>query len=482
MSRVLILANEHVRRRMAGPAIRCFEFARALSLHGHAVTLASPFDSDLDAQPFRLARYDESSLLGLAGDHDVTVMQGYVLMRQPELRNAAAHLVVDLYDPFPLENLIQLQRAPVGDREALHGEALRAVNDQALCADMFLCASEKQRDYWLGWLTAMNRVNSWTHAADPGLRQLIDVVPFGVPSEAPVRSGRGCRGVIEGIGPGDTVLLWGGGIYDWFDPVTLIRAVGALTGAHPTLRLVFMSTGHPNPAMPVMEAQVAARQEARALGLEGRHVFFNETWIPYDERVNWLLDADVGVSTHLDHVETRFSFRTRILDYLWCGLPVISTGGDALGEVIDQMGLGRTVPAEDVTALASAIMELVSDPAVRHACAGRAAEYASTLTWERAVSPLARYCDRPQMAADRAVAKDRRIPVHISGVGDLHADATVREAVAVEPPQPEVEAPPRPAAGTLLRMVRSITPVGILESRWGRRMATRVRAGSASRR
>src|ERR1700731_613661 len=43
MSRVLILANEHVSRRMAGPAIRCYEFARELTALGHTVTLASPF-------------------------------------------------------------------------------------------------------------------------------------------------------------------------------------------------------------------------------------------------------------------------------------------------------------------------------------------------------------------------------------------------------------------------------------------------------
>ena len=39
--------------------------------------------------------------------------------------------------------------------------------------------------------------------------------------------------------------------------------------------------------------------------------------MPYDERADYLLDADVGVSTHFPHIETEFSFRTRILDYLW---------------------------------------------------------------------------------------------------------------------------------------------------------------------
>ena len=52
------------------------------------------------------------------------------------------------------------------------------------------------------------------------------------------------------------------------------------------------------------------------------------TWVPYDERADFLLDADLGVSTHLEHIETAYSFRTRVLDYWWAGLPVVATDGD----------------------------------------------------------------------------------------------------------------------------------------------------------
>jgi hypothetical protein len=38
-----------------------------------------------------------------------------------------------------------------------------------------------------------------------------------------------------------------------------------------------------------------------------------------------LREADIGVSLHREDVETRYSFRTRVLDYLWAGLPIITT-------------------------------------------------------------------------------------------------------------------------------------------------------------
>ena len=103
------------------------------------------------------------------------------------------------------------------------------------------------------------------------------------------------------------------------------------------MRLFFLGLKHPNPHV-ARDAHGGARPGALAdeLGLTGTHVFFNEDWVEYDDRQNYLLESDVGVSTHLDHVETAFSFRTRILDYLWAGLPVVSTAGDALADIIER--------------------------------------------------------------------------------------------------------------------------------------------------
>ena len=106
-------------------------------------------------------------------------------------------------------------------------------------------------------------------------------------------------------------------------------------------------------------------------------MFFNEGWVAYDDRQNFLLEADIGVSTHLDHVETEFSFRTRILDYLWASLPVVATGGDSFGDIIDTFGIGLTVPPGDVDALEAALFRLLDEPEFAASCSaasGRLAE------------------------------------------------------------------------------------------------------------
>src|SRR5207248_92554 len=152
----------------------------------------------------------------------------------------------------------------------------------------------------------------------------------------------------------------------------------------------FMAANHPNPDVPEMWMLGEARRLAAELQLTGRHVFFNQDWVAYADRANWLLDADVGVSTHFDHVETRFSFRTRVLDYFWAGLPVISTDGDTLAERIEGSRLGITAPAEDPAAIAAAIVAL-ADPARRRATAARVRTHAASLTWEVAAAPLVRF-------------------------------------------------------------------------------------------
>jgi glycosyltransferase involved in cell wall biosynthesis len=196
------------------------------------------------------------------------------------------------------------------------------------------------------------------------------------------------------------VLIWGGGIYDWFDPLTLIRAVGTLAERRPDLRLFFLSVTHANPAIGTMRMAQDAIALAEQLGLLGTHVFFNDQWVEHERRADYLLDADVGVSTHLDHLETAFSFRTRLLDYLWAGLPIINTSGDAFEALIIEHELGAVVPPGDIKALASAIERLVYESDRLTATAARVSAFAPELQWTNALAPLVAYCGAPYPAAD----------------------------------------------------------------------------------
>jgi hypothetical protein len=129
-------------------------------------------------------------------------------------------------------------------------------------------------------------------------------------------------------------------------------------------------------------------------------VFFNEGWVPYNERANFLLDADLGVSTHLDHLETAFSFRTRILDYLWAGLPIVATKGDTFEPVIEENMLGRTVPPGDINSLAEAMEELLYNEQVSQDARMKVRNYSAVLQWDLVLQPLIEFVLASKHAAD----------------------------------------------------------------------------------
>lgn len=194
-----------------------------------------------------------------------------------------------------------------------------------------------------------------------------------------------------------------------------------------------------------------ARSLARDTGTLNRFVFFNDTWVPYDRRADYLLEADVGVSTHFDHLETRFSFRTRILDYFWAGLPVLCTAGDSLGDTVERKDLGLTVAPEDVGAAAAAIEQLLADPSQREAQAMRVRAHAQSMTWEMAARPLVRYCERLGRAADLASLPERTGAMRFELRSDLE-----RAALAHGWPPPR-----RNLASRVARVLRLEGPMGV---------------------
>jgi glycosyltransferase involved in cell wall biosynthesis len=415
MSKVLVLSSEPVGDRMAGPAIRAFELARALAGAGHAATLAAPAPSALPARVFGQSPTptavtlldagfaDFDRLLAAARDHDVLVAQELPAQLLRHVRRLPIHLVADLYNPRPMEVLEAVRdRSPAAQRRA---QALARLTTLAMCAaaDFIVCASEKQRDLWLGGLALHGLIALDRYRADPSLRTLIDVVPFGLPATEPQPGGAPVlKGAWPGIGRDDRVLLWGGGIWNWLDAITCIDAVGLLRDLEPPVHLVFQGIARPGlEPVDAISGTPRALAHAEASGLLGQRVHVNHDWVPYLERAAWLLEADLGVSAHHDHLEARFSFRTRVLDYLWAGRPVVGTRGDALADLVEREGLGRTVLPEDPQAFADACRALLDDAGEWEAAAARIAALRPSLTWAEAVHPLAGFCAAPRRREPR---------------------------------------------------------------------------------
>ena len=405
MTSVLVVSPEPVGDRMAGPAIRALELARSLSA-ACDVTLAAAEPSEASGvRLLEAGMEDVEQLLGAARDHDVVVAQELPPVVIERLARGRAKLVADLYNPQVVEVLEGVAGRAAPEQRRLHRRIVARSLAMCAAADLVLCANERQRDLWIGGMALHGLIGPDEYASDPTLRARVMIVPFGLPDGPPPAPSGALRAAFPAIGDRERVLVWGGGVWGWLDPVTPMRAVSLLNErGGPRTHLVVLGA-----ARPALEAsgQAAAADRAlataRSAGLLGDLVHVNDGWVPYAARGGWLADADLGVTAHHDHLEARYAHRTRVLDYLWAGLPVVATHGDALAAAVDRDGLGITVPPDDPAAFADACARLLGPDgaAVRE----RIAAVTPGLRWSAAAAPLAGWCATAPARERRAVQR-----------------------------------------------------------------------------
>lgn len=400
MSRILVIAPMPVNQERRGPGIRSWELARVLSRE-HQVTLLVPNQDHPIHPDFTVSSYvgEETAAEpfdSLLATQEIVLIQGPALQTYPRLAEILAggqhYVVVDLYDPITLELLAVDTGGQLG--RWLHLEYMTLLNEQLRVGDFFLCATERQRDYWLGALSALGRLNHDTW--DGGeFRRLIDIVPFGLPAEPPgVASRPILKGIVPGIAPSDKVIVWGGGLWDWLDPLTPIQAMGKVVAHIPQARLLFFRLATERTAM-----LDRARELASELELLDRHVLF-APWLSPEQWTACLSEADVGLCFHQPSIETHFAFRTRLLDYIWAGLPIVTARGDVLSELVAAHNLGYVVEPGDVDGLVDALLSLLEEADARLSRQEAFRRVAAELAWQKVSRPLLEYCSQPWHAGD----------------------------------------------------------------------------------
>ncbi len=403
-AKLLILTHESVAEKMAGPGIRAWEMGRALAVHGVPVTLASPYPSDRRAAgvDVRAFCWDErDTIVRLVDDSEVVLAAGPVLARLVHLFGQPLQkpTIVDLYDVAEIERILlslKSQKTSIDPVPALTQELFAYLRQ----GDLFICAHERQWDFWAGALMAAGRINQQTLAESPGLGGMLHMVPFGIPEQPPQKANPQLKGVMAGIGPNDRVVLWGGGIWDWTDPLLLIDALEIVLTERQDIRLAFFALHHFNPAV-VPEMAVARQllERIQSKGWLNKYVFFMD-WIPYDQRGAILLEADLGISLNVPSIENRYAIRARLLDYLWAGLPCVLTSGDLTAQRLHDAGLAALVEPGDVQGVARAVLERLSQ-------AKRLAPIndLSIAPWSECVAPLLNFLENPRFAPDAKTSR-----------------------------------------------------------------------------
>lgn len=414
MKRILILSRGAVGTYMSSPGIRAYYMAQVLAkaLPQAQVTLGVPNSSDQpdDIPGVRVVPYGLVSALRLISQHDIIITSGF--SPHHALLFPKKKFVADLFSQYFMEWMELTKGEARGVKRTVWMNKNRAyLTMQLTLADFILCANERQRDTYIGMLSALGLIDPTAYDSDDTLRRWIDVAPHGIRPDELTHERRILKGVYAGIRESDTVLLWNGGIVSWYDPEPFLRALHLLSQERDDIKALFLGTFYPglDTSLGYGDRFKSAFRLTRELGLYNRSVFFEFGWVPHREVADYLLESDIGISTYFDNLETRYSFRTRLLDLIWAELPIICTRGDVLAEVVEERGLGIAVPQGDVAAIAEAIRRLVDDKAFYQQCRENLRAIKPSFSWEVALVPLVRFC---REGKSFAVAKgDRFLPL-----------------------------------------------------------------------
>src|SRR5581483_764286 len=160
---IALIAMDPVCPNLTGTAIRCLELARVLALAGLPAEVYSPrIETGAEAYPFTVRQFDPGdarrTLLPRLSTAGAVILPMHAVAQMPALDRLSAPLIFDLYDPALFELLASGAARPLDERRREARAHSTVVNHVLRRGDFFLCASERQRDLWLGSLAANGRI------------------------------------------------------------------------------------------------------------------------------------------------------------------------------------------------------------------------------------------------------------------------------------------------------------------------------------
>lgn len=318
-----------------GGALRAWGLAKGLASNGHNVTLAyrSTFKLADNAASTKipdkisLKTWDGTNLDRLLEEHKIIVLR-YAMGEAEEFTRRLTNehiLVSDSYIPISIEVSARNSTEKDEHENYLWLQEVSAIASRR--ADYFLYASPAQKKYYLGYLAALNKINPITY---PLFTNRLFEVPYGVDkNEIPNKYRKPST-------PKTPTLLWYGAFYSWFDMESLIAAIKQLKQEMPNFKLLIAGAKNPynqNPAL--LEHYNKTMSALEVLGETVEMI----GWTPFDKRFEIYNRASAIITFNHLGLENELAWRTRLMDYLLAYKPIITNGGDPLGDDLIERGI-----------------------------------------------------------------------------------------------------------------------------------------------
>jgi glycosyltransferase involved in cell wall biosynthesis len=398
--KILIISHDKVGPSMAGPGIRYHQIATELS--NHFDTTLGVFNpsyidglNDTKYTAIDIKTYDFQSEF-------IKFDAIFALWLSKEMiefsKNNNIQLIFDLYAPVPIEDYIgrkySLKTSASDDKEFL--SLIDNYRYFLSVGDFFVCSNKIQKDMWMGFAFSGGALTPG-NTSDFDIENRISLLPMGINllELDSISNRKPLREEFPEIKSDDFVIVWTGGIWDWFDGTTPVQAVAELVkSGRKNVKLVFLGTKHPNPDIPEMGETVRTVELSKKLGLYGKNIFFREGWVDYNKRLEYLNEANLALYAHKSELEARYSHRTRVLDHILIGLPTIATKGDYLTDLIENNRYGLSVKPQDKDELVKSLNTIIDDKKLIKTFSDNLLRDRSLFTWEQTTKNLVEFLKR----------------------------------------------------------------------------------------
>lgn len=324
--------------------------------------------------------WTEQGLKSLVEQYDTIIVSycmGNLSVSVVDVIGKDKQLILDCYVPIYVEMSARKSENLADEYNAFNFELGRW--DYVLKrGDVFLCANQAQKDFYEGVLSSVGRLNPITYGQD-----LIRIVPYGIYRDEPQAQTEPLHELISNKKA--LKVLWFGGIYPWFNLNGLIDAVASVNEITPT-ELVIVGAKNPFNNHPDFNKKYDELVDYIETNKYTSLIHVVD-WVDFNSRADWYLDSDVVVVVNEEGPENKLAWRTRLVDFIWADLPILTNAGDPLGEMLIANEAAKRLKGLTKDDIQEGLLSLVKDDE-RHTLKKNVVKFRKTLYWDTVTAAL----------------------------------------------------------------------------------------------
>ncbi len=304
-------------------------------------------------------------------------------------------LIVDLYIPAYIE--VSARNSDEKDSELRH--FLYDVNNNwnkiIQKGNIFIYANKNQEYFYEGVLSALGRLNPITYSED-----FLIKIPLGVQEES-YDIDKSISRIKDNLVPKDSfVIMWFGSLYPWFDIKDLIEGISIAAKENPKIKLIIVGAKNPKNTRKEFIKQyedITSYVESRE---DLKKVIIFQDWINYSERFEWFNDVDLFVSINKIGRENKYSWRTRSTDLIAAEKPMLTNGGDPIGEMLINKKAAFKLESLDKKTIAKQIKRIYEEKDILEESTKNLIKIKENLSPKKVLAPLIEKIEEQYMSPD----------------------------------------------------------------------------------